>query len=515
MKVLFIRSPRFLWPIINESDNFLMPLNYPCLAAMIREHMEGVEVKIIDCLPLKMGWKSLRQALIDEQPDVVGVGDEAIYHTEGMRVLSLAKETNPDCITVTGGHFFTHVPREGLRRFPQLDYIVRFEGEETMVDLLRTLADGGSLDKVKGIAFRRGDEVVLTPPRPLVEDLDSLPMPAYDLMPVEKYSPFGFLWRRAFPIEHSRGCIDRCSFCSLWPQMGTVKVNKRGEEVINPRFRTKSVARTIQEIETLYHKYGSRYLFWIDATFNADSEWTGELCDELMRRKLKLDWFAFVRADFLLRDEERGVLEKMVKAGLMYVLIGIERRDTAHLRQLCKSRYTRESTKEAYHLLRRKYPQVFRQGTFVTGIEGETRESMMDLLDYAIELGVDYPAFHPINPVPGTTLYKELTGAGKLEINDFSRCDWFTPLFPSDALSTSDIAELNKELNKRFILYRPQWAVKGLLSRSKLRRGLYQWFLYITARMAMREVADLIKGKKSFEGVSGFMKMRRPNWYDD
>jgi hypothetical protein len=140
---------------------------------------------------------------------------------------------------------------------------------------------------------------------------------------------------------------------------------------------------------------------------------------------------------------------------------------------------------------------------------------MLKLVDYAIDLGVDYPAFHPVNPVPGTMLFRDLTESGKLEINDFSRCDWFTPLLATDSLTTKEIADLNRELNKRYVLHRPQWAVKGILSRSKLRRGLYQWFLYITMQMAAREAAEVVLGKKRFEGVSGFMKMRRPVWYDD
>jgi len=514
MKVVFVRAPRFLWPIINESDNFLLPLNYPCLAAAIRRELPDVEIKIMDCLPMQMGWKSLRHWLEEEKPDVVGCGDEAVYQHEGSKVLRMAKELNPKVVTIAGGHFHSHVPEMTLVEEP-VDYVVRFEGEITIVELLRAIQEGRDPADMPGIAYRRDNQVIINPPRPLIKNLDDLPFPAYDLMPVDKYAPFGRLWPRSATIEGSRGCVGNCKFCSLWTQMGNWSRDDQGNEKVTPCFRNKSVDRTFAEIEMLYHKYGRRYLFWIDPTWNANPKWMDELCEKILKSGMKfVGMWAFVRADFLVRDDELGILEKMVKAGFSHALIGVERSRDSDLAAVHKGKYTADLTRKCYEILRRKYPQVFRQGTFVLGLRNETRESLFDLLHYAIDLQVDYPAFHTLAPVPGTELWREARANGWIEIEDYSQYDWYTPIMPSEQMSREEIAAVLKEIQKRFVLYRPQWAIKGLFSPNPLRRGIYIWFFYVTLKMILFDALETVLGRKRFEGVTGLMKLRKPKWYN-
>ena len=166
-------------------------------------------------------------------------------------------------------------------------------------------------------------------------------------------------------------------------------------------------------------------------------------------------------------------------------------------------------------IFKKKYPQVFRQGTFVTCLPFDTKQSMLDLVRYAIEIDIDYPAFHPVAPVPGTYLYQEAKENDLLEEKDFSKYDWSTPIMRSRAgLSGEDFAELNMELNKRYVLYRPHWLIRGFLSPYKHKRGLYWWFFRNTIRMMFLEIRDTILGRKKYEGLTGFMRLRRPNWYD-
>ena len=122
MKILFVRAPAHLWPIINESDNFLLPLAFPCLSAYLKREMQDVSVKVIDCLPLKIGYRSLRAILQAERPDVVAVGDSLPYVFEGLRVLKMAKDLNPAVITVAGGHFHSHMPHYSLSNHPNSTY---------------------------------------------------------------------------------------------------------------------------------------------------------------------------------------------------------------------------------------------------------------------------------------------------------------------------------------------------------------------------------------------------------
>ncbi|MDD5669016.1 MAG: radical SAM protein [Candidatus Omnitrophica bacterium] len=516
-KILLVRPPRYLWPFINESDNFLLPLGLPCIASSIRESFPDITVKIIDCPPLKIGWQSLREIIKKEQPDIVGAGEEALYHHEAVRLFALAKDVNPRVVTIGGGHFFSWLLEHSLKNYP-LDIIVRFEGEETIKDVIRALRASADLSSVKGIAYKKNNEVFQTPLRPMVEDLDSLPLPAYDLMPMGKYSPFGYLWPQSATLEHSRGCIDHCSFCSLWTFWGRqIRTDiEKGELDVMPRYRTKSVERTLEEVDIIYKKYNRRYIIWADPTFNVDAKWTNDFCEGLLKRNYKdLYWWAFLRADFLLRDEKNGTLEKMVKAGLIHPLIGVERGCSEDLRELRKSAYSRELIKEVFSIFKHKYPHVFRQGTFVTCLPFDTRQSMLDLVQYAVEIDIDYPAFHPVSPVPGTFLYQQVKASGTLKETDFKKFDWATPLMPSDnGLTKEDFAALNMELNKRYVLYRPHWLVRGLFSPHKHKRGLYWFFFINTLKMMVLEIRDVVFRRKKIEGATGFMSLRKPVWYE-
>jgi len=193
MKVFLIRGPRYYWPFINEYDNFLMPQSLACLAAVLKK--AGIDVRVIDCAPLQMGWKSLGALLKKENPDVVGVGDsESLYSHEAVRVLRVAKEINPKVVTIAGGAHFSNLVEESLRDFP-IDFIVKGEGEYSLLELVRESENTSpDFSKIKGIAFKDGNGIIETPPRPLIEDLDELPMPAYELMSIENYGKAKFLF---------------------------------------------------------------------------------------------------------------------------------------------------------------------------------------------------------------------------------------------------------------------------------------------------------------------------------
>ena len=145
----------------------------------------------------------------------------------------------------------------------------------------------------------------------------------------------------------------------------------------------------------------------------------------------------------------------------------------------------------------------------------DTRESMLNLVKYAQELDIDYPAFHPVAPVPGTYLYQEAKQKDLLEEKDFAKYDWCTPTMRSEAgLSKDELASLNIELNKRYVLCRPHWLVRGLFSRHKHKRGLYWWFFINTLRVMSLQIVDAVFGQKKFGGLTGFMRLRRPEWYE-
>ncbi|MGB0638770.1 MAG: B12-binding domain-containing radical SAM protein, partial [Myxococcota bacterium] len=238
-----MRTPRFMWPILTEADNFLIPLGYLCLAAAVRESMPDVEIKLIDCPIQQMGWGSLESLMREWQPDMVCAGDEAIYVHESAKLFRTAKRANPECITVGGGYTLPHVPEWALGP-AAVDFLVFGEGEITFTELVKTLRYGGDLSTVKGLRYLNDDGSVLdTGFRPLIHDLDSLPMPAYDLMPRISHRKNASLFQNSFNIEKGRGCIDTCNFCAIWTQMGSWKNGKP-----RPRYRVKSPERVVREM---------------------------------------------------------------------------------------------------------------------------------------------------------------------------------------------------------------------------------------------------------------------------
>lgn len=274
---LFVRPPRPLWPFNGSGTAFWPPLAFALLAGALRRALPDLRVAILDAPALKMGWKSLEHELKRLQPAYIGIGEEAVSALEGLRVAALAKEAGAR--VVAGGCFFGNVGPQALQT-GLIDVVVQGEGEETIVQLVPALRSGRASDlrQVLGIYFLDGEEVVFTGRRPVIPDLDSLPLPAYDLLPVERYGQGSHNHPGLAAIELSRGCSSACEFCVLWRQMGKF----RGGRVL-PYVRAKSPERLCEEIHLLARRYGRRYLGWVDPCFNAHPDVPRELAELLLR----------------------------------------------------------------------------------------------------------------------------------------------------------------------------------------------------------------------------------------
>jgi anaerobic magnesium-protoporphyrin IX monomethyl ester cyclase len=514
IKVLFIRPPRHYWPILNESDNFLLPLGYPSLAAYVRREVPEADVEIFDCCPRKVGWQSLRAELIARKPDIVCVGEKVCYIHEAFRVFRLVKELLPETVTITGGHLTSHLPRWAIDQCPSIDYCIRYEGEVPLAKLVDHLLGKIAIGDVPNLVYKSAGQFHETEIGPNIETLDDLPVPAYDLANLQMYAPFGMLWPKAATIQRSRGCVDTCRFCSWIAVEAKHHREPDGHVVHRPNYRSKSVERMVYETELLYEKYGVRYLFWVDATWNVDNDWLAEYCEEIIRRKYKLGWWAFTRLDQVLHQEKHGVFELMVQAGLRHVLVGAERPAEQGLGWLNKHGYGYSVAKEAFGLMRRKYPEVFRQGTFITGIREDTAESIRNLLNYAHEIDVDFAAFHPITPFPGTPLYDEAIRNNWIEETDFANYDMFCPVMPTEHLSREEVAHWTTWCQQNFVAKRPLRYLKRMLSPHPIRRRLHWWFFLSIGRVLGNQMRMHMQGEQVFEGFAGVNKLWKPQWYD-
>ncbi|HDH96916.1 MAG TPA: radical SAM protein, partial [Proteobacteria bacterium] len=397
-----------------------------------------------------------------------------------------------------------------------IDVIVRGEGERTLAELLAALEGNEDLTKVRGLALPDGEgKVIYTPPRELIEDLDELPFPAYDLMPMDRYGRARYLFSPGgVTIHHSRGCIDGCSYCACWLQMARRKGTPPNEQLF-PRWRTRSVMPVVDEMEILSKKYGKNCLVFVDDTWNVDPNWSDEFATELIRRNLGVNWFAFFRSDLLARDVELGLFDKLVASGLIHICLGLERADDKELEALDKHNMDVELTHRLVPMIRKRYPKLFIQTTFIVGLRHDTHESLDRLLEYVKTLGPDYPAFHPITPVPGTPLWNEANEKGWLEITDFARYDWMTPVMSTETMTRKELELKIWQMNKRYL--NPLRIARGIFSPHKYRRRMYIWWFIVSVRVFLDYLLDRVLPSRSTRrkaALSEYVGMIKPKWYD-
>lgn len=396
---LLVRPPRPLWPFNGPASAFWPPLAFASMAAALREGVPDTRVSILDAPALQMGWRGLEAEIRLLLPAYVGIGEEAVSCVEGLRLAKIAKACGARVIA--GGCFYGHIAPEVLRT-GLVDVVVHGEGEATIVELIQALRTNMKRDlfQVAGISFSEGERIVRTEPRPLLSDLDQLPFPAYDLLPVERYGRGSRNHPDLAAIELSRGCPHSCSFCVLWRQMG----HFQGSRVL-PRLRTKTPERLLEETRILVRRFGRRYLGWVDPCFNADPEVPGRLAELLLRDGIRIGQSAWVRADGIARDQNSGALPNIVRAGLNEVYIGIERLDLATLLDFNKGTDPAEIRK-ALRILSENYCEVFTVGSFIYGLPGDTPEGIREIWRLSLELDLDMALYIPLTPLPGTPSWR-------------------------------------------------------------------------------------------------------------
>jgi anaerobic magnesium-protoporphyrin IX monomethyl ester cyclase len=396
---LFVRPPRPLWPFNGPSTAFWPPLAFASLAAAVRDGVRNVRVEILDAPALRMGWRTLTAELARRRPAYVGIGEEAVSCVEGLRLARLAHDGGAK--VVAGGCFFGHTA-PGALATGLIDVVVHGEGEQTIVELVETLRSGrlDDLARVAGISYLDGDRVVTTEPRPLIEDLDRLPFPAYDLLPIGAYGRDSRNHTSFGALELSRGCVGSCGFCVLWRQMGRVVSGRTQAQL-----RVKSPERAFDEVQRLQRQFGRRYIGWVDPCFNADPRVPGRVAEMLLEAGLCIGQSAWIRADGVVRDAASGALDSMVRSGLNEVYLGVERPDNHSLTELNKT-VTVDTSRRAFDILAREHPQVYTVGSFIYGLPGDTPATVRAIHRLSIELVMDMAFFIPLTPLPGTEFWR-------------------------------------------------------------------------------------------------------------
>jgi radical SAM superfamily enzyme YgiQ (UPF0313 family) len=335
------------------------------------------------------GWKGVEALLKTEKPAILGISQFTHNRMESLRLAALAKGLNPGCFVVLGGPHATSRAREVLLQEPSVDAVVLGEGEETFLELANSVAEGmRSFAGIRGIAFRSGNEVVFTPSRGRIEDLDSLPLPAAfldDSIWVDLHNQLEF-------IVTSRGCPFSCRFCSSPSFWGR-------------RVRFRSPRSIVDEIRYIRDRYGLIYFSLRDDTFTLDRERALEFCTLLIRERVRILWNCQTRANAV--DEE--MLMWMKRAGCECIQLGVESGSLKVLRELGKD-ITPEQVRGAALAARKAGMNL--SVYLITGVPGETEEDLEETLRLIGDIRASDGQVSPLAYYPGTEQFERDAGNG-------------------------------------------------------------------------------------------------------
>jgi anaerobic magnesium-protoporphyrin IX monomethyl ester cyclase len=402
----------------------------------------------------------------------VGTGSHASCNAyKTVRTLALAKRIDPEIITIAGGFHFTLLDEESLNEYPEIDLIVRYEGEKALIEVLAYFKTHGikkeGLKDIKGISFRsNGNQFRRTIDNPPLtgEELDMLPYPAYHKVPLEKYH-FAMMSDNPYVIlEGARGCTHNCTFCS--------------QQIFYRRhYATKSVTRIAEEMEWMYHDLGRRFFWFADDNFcNGSPKLIAELCREMKSRGItgeNSEWFAQMRVDSIINVGDEG-LARMNRAGNYWQLVGAES-PFKEVLDLYQKGIQGTQTVEAIRLLKKN--NILAQLMLVLGHEYETRESIKKTMIWATDIvKPDLIISMLLTPYPGTPMYEDLKKKNRIIDFNWTKYDMIHGVCDMEYLSARDLQE---ELYHAYRHVFDKWKIRfqGILSRNKYKRRIYWYYL--------------------------------------
>jgi anaerobic magnesium-protoporphyrin IX monomethyl ester cyclase len=441
MKLLFITPPMGNWAPWGDRHLAVNSLHSQ-VAAFIREK-RAAEVSVLDCRALGLDDEQMLDEIECRRPDMVffgamiaaagGAAQLNRFHSAMKRI----KDRFPEILTVGGGLMYTAVPQKIMMENPQLDFAivgVFGDNEYPLWELLEELKKPApKLNDIRGLTWRRSGEIVLNPPRPVIDDLDALPMPAYDLFPMDKYYGYSVIPNYNEAVT-SRGCEGACHFCYEW-----WLVDQR-----NPRdfssHRTRGGRAVADEMELLNKKYGVKALTFMDDDFNSDRQKMVDLVEALEEKKLDMSWFCLSRAQNFIRDAD--LVPRLRKVGLYQVLIGIDGGTDEEIAEARKGpmKVGVKELKDLIQFLRKN--DISTISTYLNGFWDDDEAKIRQRAKAVDEIDPDIVMIQVLNPIPGSPIYKKAVKENVIEIENLSLYDLEHCVMPTKHLTRQQLGEL-------------------------------------------------------------------------
>lgn len=373
MNILLINIP----VCFNAFENSQPPLGIAYLAAICRR--DGFDhVKIRDYEVELFDGNSFGPELLEFQPDVVGISCRTASYPAAVQLTETIRNVVPGAKVVFGGHHPTALAQEVLIE-TSADVVVRKEGEETFPALLRALTAGESIEGVAGISWRAADGTIRhNPDRGYISDLDAIPFPAWDLLPMKRYA-YGV-------ILSSRGCPFNCIYCDK--NISTREVRYRSEELV------------VEEITELVVTWKQDLIYFDDDHFLLNKKRFFRIMDLLAVRGVRFLWKCQARVDSI----DLEVLQRAKQAGCVEIIFGVETGDPSELKFIEKAgNATLEQTRNVFRWAREA--GLLTRANFMLGFPVSTPETVINTIRFAVELKADNYRFFHVVPLPNTNLW--------------------------------------------------------------------------------------------------------------
>ncbi|MEJ2241214.1 MAG: radical SAM protein [Candidatus Bathyarchaeota archaeon] len=409
------------------------------LAAVLEKNYH--EVTVIDCPASEIDLEKLKIKLTSLQPNLIGITSMTPTIQSAIQSANIAKEASPDAMVVLGGPHTTFMDKQVLEEEKNVDVIVRGEGEQTLLEITQNIPNNEKLNQIEGITFRKGNEIIRTPDRKYIQNLDELPRPAYHHFPLEKYRLFG---RRILPIITSRGCPSQCSFCTT-------------SRIFGKAFRARSPKNVVDELEWLRDEHGADAFSFYDDTFTLIKNRALEICEEIKKRKINLPWDCQTRVSTVSKE----MLTKMREANCQQVFFGVESGCQKILNAVNKGT-TVEQNKAAIKLA--KEAGLFVAVSVMVGYPGETSEMLNQTIDLLRETEPDDAYICVATPYPGTELRKVIEDLGWKISNDWKQYDTTAPVFDNPNLSIEDVTRIRSKFYDSF--YSPKYVLRHIFKKN-------------------------------------------------
>ena len=449
MKILLVHPPQQLGPAQRALENIMPPLSLMYLASSLQK--AGHEVKIQDLYAEPLPPVPALEEMLRFKPDLAGFATYPGSIDEVYALVKALRAALPGVYIALGGLYASYLPEIALSQCPA-DAAVLGEGEATLVELAAAVSGGGELAGVSGLYYREHGKNFRTAPRAVQQKLDSLPWPAYDLINFDAYllpPTRSVTGGRVSSVLSARGCNFNCSFCS----------HHYGYFC---HVRSRDPVEVVKEMKHVAEKYGVKEFRFEDCAFTAEPERAEKICALLKENLPGLAWNCDVRAD----TASDGLFSAMREAGCRRVFLGVETGSQKMLGELGANKDIRlDQVRDAVKLAKKHGLRM--NCSFVLGLPGETRETALESLAFALELDPDYVMFSVLMPVVGSRIFEQAVKEGKIDPVTYRGGHYLSTyaspeeIIEVGGLKAAELAELMRSFNRKFYS-RPAYVLRRL-----------------------------------------------------